>query len=131
MFVFSKTNAKRQAYLADMKQKQKMLNDLHIATVGVDDINAKTEQLSKAIVFFNKNSQRKKTSTASSRKSGSWLETFNSLQSKAVKPDKSEHGPNYSEQSIQMTLSGNFNGFYSFLLELEKAATHHTHHANS
>ncbi len=37
-----------------------------------------------------------------------------------MKPDKSEHGPNYSEQSIQMTLSGNFNGFYSFLLELEK-----------
>ena len=44
----------------------------------------------------------------------------NSLQTKTVKPDKGERGPNYSEQPIQMSLSGNFNGFYSFLLQLEK-----------
>jgi Tfp pilus assembly protein PilO len=29
-------------------------------------------------------------------------------------------GPNYSELPIQMSLSGDFNGFYSFLLQLEK-----------
>ncbi len=70
MFVFSKTNAKRQAYLADMKQKQKMLNDLHVATVGVDDINAKTEQASNRLLPT-KSCRPKKTSTASSRKLGS------------------------------------------------------------
>jgi Tfp pilus assembly protein PilO len=119
MFVFSKTNAKRQAYLADMKQKQRMLNDLHVATEGVDDINAKTEQLSKAIVFFQQKLPAEKDIDGILQEVWELAKT-NSLQSKAVKPDKSEHGPNYSEQSIQMTLSGNFNGFYSFLLELEK-----------
>ena len=44
----------------------------------------------------------------------------NSLQSKTVKSLKTERGQNYSEQSIQMSLSGDFNGFYSFLLQLEK-----------
>src|SRR5204862_4771263 len=44
----------------------------------------------------------------------------NSLQTKAIKTAKSERGANYSEQPIQMSLSGDFNGFYSFLLQLEK-----------
>jgi Tfp pilus assembly protein PilO len=44
----------------------------------------------------------------------------NSLQTKTVKTLKSERGPNYSEQPIQMNLAGDFNGFYAFLLQLEK-----------
>ena len=44
----------------------------------------------------------------------------NSLQSNTVKSLKTERGRSYSEQSIQMSLSGDFNGFYSFLLQLEK-----------
>ena len=35
-------------------------------------------------------------------------------------PDKPEIGPSYCELPIQMSLSGDFNGFYSFLLQLEK-----------
>jgi Tfp pilus assembly protein PilO len=119
LLVFSKTNAKRQAYLADTEQKQKMLNDLHVATTGVDDISAKTEQLSKAIAFFQQKLPAEKDIDDILQEVWELAKT-NDLQSHVVKPDKSEHGPNYSEQSIQMTLSGNFNGFYSFLLELEK-----------
>jgi Tfp pilus assembly protein PilO len=119
LLVFSKANAKRQAYLTDMTQKQRMLNDLHVATAGVDDINAKTEQLSKAIVFFQQKLPAEKDIDGILQEVWELAKT-NDLQSCAVKPDKSEHGSNYSEQSIQMTLSGNFNGFYSFLLELEK-----------
>src|SRR5205814_7599570 len=44
----------------------------------------------------------------------------NSLQTKSVKPDKAETGPNYSELPIQMSLSGDFNGLYSFLMQVEK-----------
>lgn len=119
VLVFSKTNAKRQALLADTQSKQKMLNNLQSATVGVDDINAKTEQLSKAIVFFQQKLPAEKDIDGILQEVWELAKT-NDLQSHVVKPDKSEHGPNYSEQSIQMTLSGNFNGFYSFLLELEK-----------
>ena len=44
----------------------------------------------------------------------------NSLQTKTIKTLKTERGPNYSEQPIDMSLAGDFNGFYSFLLQLEK-----------
>jgi len=33
---------------------------------------------------------------------------------------KSQRGSNFSEQPIQLSLSGDFNGYYSFLLQLEK-----------
>jgi Tfp pilus assembly protein PilO len=118
-FVFSKTNAKRQAYLADTALKQKKINDLNAATVGIDDMSAKIEQLSKAITFFQQKLPPEKDMDGILQEVWELAKT-NSLDSKAVKPDKNDHGPNYSEQSIQMTLSGNFNGFYSFMLELEK-----------
>lgn len=44
----------------------------------------------------------------------------NSLQTRTIKTMKSERGASYSEQPIQMNLSGDFNGFYEFLLQLEK-----------
>ena len=44
----------------------------------------------------------------------------NSLQTKTIKTLKSERNANYSEQPIQMSLGGDFNGFYAFLLQLEK-----------
>ena len=44
----------------------------------------------------------------------------NSLQTKTIKTLKSERNGGYSEQPIQMTLSGDFHGFYAFLLQLEK-----------
>lgn len=119
VFVFSKTNAKREALKRDTAAKQKMLADLHAATSGIDDMNAKIDELSHAIDFFEKKLPKEKDV-------GDMLPQFwdmaktNSLQSKTVKPDKPEVGPSYCELPIQMSLSGDFNGFYSFLLQLEK-----------
>jgi type IV pilus assembly protein PilO len=44
----------------------------------------------------------------------------NSLQTRTIKTLKSERAANYSEQPIQLSLAGDFGGFYSFLLQLEK-----------
>ena len=44
----------------------------------------------------------------------------NSLQTKTIKTLQERARPNYSEQPIQMSFSGDFNGFYSFLLQLEQ-----------
>nr|MBA3273642.1 type 4a pilus biogenesis protein PilO [Chthoniobacterales bacterium] len=44
----------------------------------------------------------------------------NSLTTKTIRTLKSERCANYSEQPIQMSLSGDFNGYYEFLLQLEK-----------
>jgi type IV pilus assembly protein PilO len=119
VFVFSKTNAKRESLNADIASMQKRLADLHAATAGIEDMNAKIDELSHAIDFFEKKLPKEKDV-------GDMLPQFwdmaktNSLQSKSVKPDKPEVGPSYCELPIQMSLSGDFNGFYSFLLQLEK-----------
>ena len=44
----------------------------------------------------------------------------NALEKKMVKPLKIDRSANYNELPIEMTLSGDFNGFYAFLQKLEK-----------
>src|SRR3954470_11500199 len=119
VFVFRKTNTKREALLQDITEKQKMLSDLHAATAGIEDMNAKIDELSGAIKFFEQKLPEEKDVGDILQQVWDMAKT-NSLQSKTVKPDKAELGPNYCELPIQMSLSGDFNGFYSFLLQLEK-----------
>lgn len=42
------------------------------------------------------------------------------LATHTVKPDQSKSNANYSEEPIELSLSGSFEGFYQFLLQLEK-----------
>jgi type IV pilus assembly protein PilO len=119
VFVFSKTNAKREALLKDITEKKKMLGDLQAATTGIEDMNSKIDELSGAIRFFEKKLPQEK--DVGEMLPQLWdMARTNSLQSKTVKPDKPEVGPSYCELPIQMSLSGDFNGFYAFLLQLEK-----------
>jgi len=119
VFVFKKASARREAKLAEIAQMDKALGNLHKATAGIDDLNRKISELQKAIDFFaSKLPQAKEMDKVLTEVSQ--MADANSLQSKTVKSLKTERGNNYSEQSIQMSLSGDFNGFYSFLLQLEK-----------
>jgi len=118
-FIFNKANVKRARMLTEIQAKQTALNNLRNATAGIEDLNRKVEELSKAIAFFeSKLPQEKEIDTI--LKEVWQMAEANSLQTKTVKTLKSERGPNYSEQPIQMSLQGDFNGFYSFLLALEK-----------
>lgn len=119
VFVFKKATLRREQKLADISQMDKALGNLHKATAGIDDLNRKISELQKAIDFFaSKLPQAKEMDKVLTEVSQ--MADANSLQSKTVKSLKTERGANYSEQSIQMSLSGDFNGFYSFLLQLEK-----------
>ena len=44
----------------------------------------------------------------------------NQLTTRTIKTMKSQRGAAYSEQPIEMSLGGNFSGFYEFLLKLER-----------
>jgi type IV pilus assembly protein PilO len=119
VFVFKKASSRREQKLADISQMDKALGNLHKATAGIEDLNHKISELQKAIDFFaSKLPQAKEMDKVLTEVSQ--MADANSLQSKTVKSLKTERGTNYSEQSIQMNLSGDFNGFYSFLLQLEK-----------
>jgi type IV pilus assembly protein PilO len=119
IFVFKKADARRTSKLNDIEQWDKQLTNLRRASSGIDDMGRKISELQRAIDFFASKlpaaKEMDKVLTEVSQ-----MADANSLQSKTVKSLKTERGSSYSEQSIQMSLSGDFNGFYSFLLQLEK-----------
>jgi type IV pilus assembly protein PilO len=118
-FVFAKANQKRTALQLEIQRKQSALVDLKQCTSGIDDLNKKIKDLQDAIAFFESKLPQEKEFDKILKEVSQMAET-NSLQTKTVRTLKQERGPNYSEQPIQMTLSGNFNGFYLFLQQLEK-----------
>jgi type IV pilus assembly protein PilO len=110
----------RQGQLrSEIEQKQRALNNVSLATVGIDDLSRKIDELQKAITFFESKLPREKeinTIVEDVSKMGD----AHSLLVRSIKTLRTVPGPSYSEQPIQMHLSGGFNGFYSFLLQLEK-----------
>src|SRR5688500_12320774 len=118
-FVFTKANKKKQDLLADIRQKQSALSNLQAATAGIEDLNRKIDELQEAITFFESKLPQEKEVDKILKEVWQMAEQ-NALQTKTIKTLKSERSANYSEQPIQMSLSGDFNGFYSYLLQLEK-----------
>lgn len=119
VFFFNKVNQRRQELTADIAAKQAALAEVRQATAGIDDLKGKIGQLQKAIVFFNsKLPQQKEIDTILKQ---TWrLAESDSLQMKGITTLKTRKAAGYSEQPIEIDLSGDFNGFYSFLLQLEK-----------
>ena len=118
-FVFAKSNEKRETLKKEIAVKRTALANLQKATAGIDDLGNKVEELQRAIDFFEKKLPAEKEVDSILKEVWQMAEA-NSLQSKTVKPLRSERGASYSEQPVQISLAGDFNGFYSFLLQLEK-----------
>jgi Tfp pilus assembly protein PilO len=117
--VFSKANQKRIALQKEILQKQAALANLQQATVGIEDLDHKITEVQQAIRFFESKLPQQKDIEAVLQEVWQMAEA-NALQQRMVKPLPIETFSSYSEQPIQMTFSGDFNGFYSFLLQLEK-----------
>jgi len=118
-FVFAKSNQKRENLRAESAAKRTALANLKQATAGIDDLGKKIEELQRAITFFeSKLPQEKEVDVILADVSRKVEE--NGLTLRTVKTLKSERGPNYRELPIQMNIAGDFKGFYSFLLQLEK-----------
>ena len=118
-FVFAKANQKREALRRDILTKQSALGELRQSTAGVEDLNRRIKDLQDAILYFESKLPQEK-EFDKILKQVSQMAEANSLSTKTVRTLKSERFASYSEQPIQMSLSGNFNGFYLFLQQLEK-----------
>ena len=110
-------------HLAEAKErvqtKLAKLAEFEKATAAAEDLNKQLEQLQEAIKFFE--SKLPPTSeidkvlqdvTVIGEKQG--------LKPKTIRTLKKKNNSGYIEQPLKMELVGNFNSFYSFLLELEK-----------
>jgi len=119
IFVFKPAADKRSGREADILSRQKALAELKTATTGISDLEKKIADLQSAIAFFESKLPQEKEIDKILQELWQMAES-NSLQTKTIKTLKSERSGGYSEQPIQMSLAGDFHGFYSFLLQLEK-----------
>lgn len=117
-FVFNKSKAKRDALVAETATKRKVLTDLKQSTAGIVDWNQKIKELKEAISFFESKLPQEKEIDKILKEVWQMAEA-NALQTRTVKTLRTERAASYSEQPIEMSLSGDFNGFYVFLQQLE------------
>jgi type IV pilus assembly protein PilO len=116
--IFSKANTKREATIAETLVKQQKLEDLRTATLGINDLNKKIDDLQNAIKFFDsKLPPQREVDTILQQITQ--ISQAAGLATKTVKPHPSETTANYSEEPIELTLSGDYKGFYQFMLDLE------------
>jgi type IV pilus assembly protein PilO len=117
--LFNKSRLKCAEYVKDTESKRKVLADLKASTSGVVDWNQKIAELKQAITFFESKLPQEK-EIDKILKDISQMAEANTLQTKTIRPLKTERAANYSELPIEMSMSGDFNGFYVFLQQLEK-----------
>lgn len=116
--VFTKQDVKRRARMEQLEQKQVALHDLDRATASVHDVDRKIKELQDATAFFESKLPQAKEMDKVLKEI--WqLADANGLRTQTVKTPKSQKMSGYSEQTLELMLSGNFNGFYEFMLQLE------------
>ncbi len=119
-FVFKKSSADRSAKQSEITQKQQHLSTLQEATAGIPDLKKKTEELQQAINFFESKLPQEKEIDSVLKEVWQMAEA-NNLTTRTIKTLKSRRSTSYSEQPIEMSLSGDFkDSFYAFLLQLEQ-----------
>src|SRR5688572_24456904 len=118
-FVIQKSQQKIQAMERKTEEKNKALADLERATAGVADVDRKVEELQEAIKFFEKKLPQEREMDLILKEVWQMAEQ-NRLATKTIRTMKSQRGSAYSELPIEMNLSGDFAGFYEFMLQLER-----------
>jgi type IV pilus assembly protein PilO len=118
-FVFLKHDQKKRDKQDAVNKKLKALNDLDKATANVKDVDIKIAELKKATEFFESKLPQAKEMDKVLKEVWQLAES-NNLKTKTVRTNKAKKMTGYSEQPIEMSLSGDFHGFYEFMLQLEK-----------
>jgi len=116
---FAKQNERRLAKQAEIDSRRRSLAELQEATAGVRDVEKKIDELQRATSVFEAKLPQAKEIETILREVWQLAESHN-LTTKTVRTLESHRLNGYSEQPIEMSLSGDFNGFYEFLLNLEK-----------
>jgi type IV pilus assembly protein PilO len=119
LFVFKKSAARRDELRVEIERKETALQNLKQATAGVEDLNKMVSDLEQAITFFDSKLPQER-EVDKILKEVWQLAEQNTLTTKTIKTMKAEPNASYNELPIQLSLSGNFYGYYAFLQQLER-----------
>ncbi|MBN2455588.1 MAG: type 4a pilus biogenesis protein PilO [Sedimentisphaerales bacterium] len=118
-FMIKKANSELANRKMQLQTKLTKLAEFEKATAAADDLTKQLEQLQQAIGFF----ESKLPPTSEIHKvleQVTLIAQKQGLKPKTIKTLRRKDNSGYVEQPLKMQLEGNFNSFYSFLLELEK-----------
>ncbi len=117
-FVFRPMDAKNEQIRASNQERQQKLDRLEVAQ-HIEDVGEEIEELKSVIAMFEDKLPAEKEVEVILKEV--WeVATSRGLRPKSVRTGKAEKGPLYSELPIEMEIVGDFDGFYSFLLDLER-----------
>jgi type IV pilus assembly protein PilO len=120
-FVFKRANQRRLDMQAEIALRSSTLVQVQTQTAGIEDLQKKIDELHRAItVFESKLPKAKELDTVVRALSD--MASANHLNCGSIKTLKTEKGPNYSEQPIELSITGDFRDYYAFLLQMEKQA---------
>jgi type IV pilus assembly protein PilO len=118
-FVFKPAGERRAAREVEINDKRRTLNDLRQSMESISDLGRKIDDLQKAITFFESKLPQEREIDKILKEL--WpMAQANQLQTRTIKTLKAERSSGYSELPIEMSLSGDFKGYYAFLLQLER-----------
>jgi type IV pilus assembly protein PilO len=112
-------NARFAEQKARVDQKRMKLSEFEHATSAAEGLTKQLEQLEQAVTFF----ESRLPSTSEIDKvlrDVTVISEEQGLKPKTIKTLKRKDNSGYVEQPLNMELVGDFNSFYSFLLEIEK-----------
>jgi type IV pilus assembly protein PilO len=117
--VFEPRNRQIQDAREEIQQKRMKLKQLEDATMEIDDLGHEIERLSDAINLFEQKLPAQREVEVILKQI--WeLASRHQLTPKSVRTDKITSAVQYSELPISVKIIGDFDGYYSFLLDLEQ-----------
>ncbi len=118
-FVFEPRNKQIAEALKEIQEKEAKLSQLELVTKDIDDLGQEIDKLTEAIEMFEMKLPAQREVEVILKQV--WeLAAQHNLIPKKIRTDKPVAAAQYAELPIQMTIIGDFDGFYSFLLDLEK-----------
>jgi len=119
IFVIEPRNSRTAEVLRETTVKNEKLQQLDVAMQGMSDIGREIDKLTEAISGFEQKLPASRETEVIVKQV--WeMAMKQGLTSKSIRPDKPIISASYAELPIRMVITGDFDGFYSFLLDLEK-----------
>lgn len=118
-FVLQPRNISGEEARADIQRRQVKLKELEQKTKSIDDLGQEIDKLSEAIAIFEEKLPAQQQVEVILEEVWN-LATEHDLTPKSVRTEKIVKSRQYAMQPIKMKIVGNFDGFYEFLLDLEK-----------
>lgn len=118
-WIFKPANNRIEKQRCEVEAKAQKLANLQKALVGIKDLNEEVDKLQQAVGFFKAKFPKHHEIHQVLGKVTKIAEKHR-LETKIFKTLKPIPGPAYSEQPIEMEISGNFNAYYQFVLDVER-----------